>query len=356
MAEEDDASKTEDPSDKKLTDAKNKGEVAQSQEVRSWAILLGGVALLMIAGPWIADNVRRTVLPFIESPHAIDTDFEHLRLVMANTLSDIALILSPVFSVLMILAIMSSIVQFGLLFSSTKLKPDLAKLSLIKGVKRIISLKAIMEFLKGILKLIAVGVISFSLAIPLLQDIELMPQTDLVFTVDRIHTISVLLVSGTVAAMTVIAAADFAFQKYTFRKQMRMSKHEVKDEHKQQEGDPQIKARIRKLRIERAQQRMMAAVPEADVVVTNPTHYSVALSYKMEEMPVPKVVAKGVDHLAFRIREVATANDVPLVENPPLARALYASVEIDEEIPPEHFKAVAEVIGYIMRQRGDLPH
>ncbi|MGE4563162.1 MAG: flagellar biosynthesis protein FlhB [Rhodospirillales bacterium] len=356
MAEEDDATKTEDPSDKKLTDAKKKGQVAQSQEVKHWAILLGSGALLLIAGPWIADNVRRTVLPFVESPHAIDTDFENLRLVMANTLSEIALILSPVFVVLMILAIMSGIVQFGIVFSSSKIKPDLGKLSLIKGVKRIISSKAIMEFLKGILKIIAVGVISFSLAIPMLQDIELMPQTDLIFIVDRIHTISVLLVYATVAAMTVIAAADFAFQKYTFRKEMRMSKQEVKDEHKQQEGDPQIKARIRKLRMERAQQRMMAAVPEADVVVTNPTHYSVALSYKMEEMPAPKVVAKGVDHLAFRIREVATANDVPLVENPPLARALYASVEIDEEIPPQHFKAVAEVIGYIMRQRGDLPH
>jgi len=197
--------------------------------------------------------------------------------------------------------------------------------------------------------------VSFSMALPVLKDISLIPLIDLSLSLERIHTIAILLAVGTVGVMTLIAAADFAFQKHTFTKQMRMSKQELKDEYKQAEGDPQIKARIRKVRMERAQQRMMAQVPDADVVVTNPTHYSVALLYKMDEMPAPKVVAKGVDHLAMRIREVAQAHDVPLVENPPLARALYASVELDEEIPPEHFKAVAEVIGFVMRKRGELP-
>ena len=137
---------------------------------------------------------------------------------------------------------------------------------------------------------------------------------------------------------------------------MMMTRQEVKDEQKQADGDPIIKARIRKIRSEKAQQRMMAAVPEADVVVTNPTHYSIALTYKMEEMAAPRLVAKGVDHLAFRIRDIANANDIPIVENPPLARALYAGVELNEEIPPQHFKAVAEVIGYVMRLRGEAVH
>ena len=145
-------------------------------------------------------------------------------------------------------------------------------------------------------------------------------------------------------------------RKYQFTKQMRMSKQEVKDEHKQSEGDPQVKARIRALRQQRARERMMAAVPEADVVITNPTHYAVALKYDMEEMPAPKLIAKGIDTLAFRIREVAEAHDIPIVENPPLARALHASVELDEEIPPEHFVAVAEVIGYVMRMKGKTLH
>ena len=356
MAEEDDATKTEDPTDKKLADARKRGQVAQSQEIKSLAILMGATGLLMFAGPWIADMVRRTVLPFIETPDAVPVDFEHLRLVMANVVADVGLILTPLMATLFLLSIFSNIAQFGLFLSSEKVKPDWSKLSLVKGVKRLVSMRSIVEFLKGIFKLLAVAVVSFSLAIPMLDDIELIPQIELVFTLDRIHTLAVLMFAGTVGVMTAIAFADFVFQKYSFLKDMRLSKQEVKDEHKQQEGDPQIKARIRKLRMERAQQRMMAAVPEADVVVTNPTHYSVALSYRMEEMSAPVVVAKGVDHLAFRIREIAEANEVPLVENAPLARALYAAVEIDEEIPPEHFKAVAEVIGYVMRQRGELAH
>ena len=171
-----------------------------------------------------------------------------------------------------------------------------------------------------------------------------------------ILNIAILISAGTIAVMTAIAALDFMFQKYQFTKQMRMSKQEVKDEHKQSEGDPQVKARIRALRQQRARERMMAAVPEADVVITNPTHYAVALKYDMEEMPAPKLIAKGIDTLAFRIREVAEEHDIPIVENPPLARALHASVELDEEIPPEHFVAVAEVIGYVMRMKGKTLH
>jgi len=354
MAEEDDASKTEDPSDKKLADAKQKGQVVQSQEIKSWAILMGGLGLLIIAGPFVARNLRGAIRPFIEMPDSISADFEHLRFVLGNLLVDVGWILAPVLAVLFITAIAANVGQFGLILATEKVKPDWSKVSLLKGVKRLVSFKAIMEFLKGILKLIAVGVISLFLAIPLLQDIELIPQKDIIYSLDRIYLVAITLFAGTVAAMTVIAFADYVFQRHTFMKDMRMSKQEVKDEYKQQEGDPQIKARIRKLRQERAQQRMMAAVPDADVVVTNPTHYSVALSYKMDEMAAPKLVAKGVDHLAFRIREIAEAHDVPLVENPPLARALYAGVELDEEIPAEHFQAVAEVIGFVMRKRGLL--
>ncbi|MFQ5765106.1 MAG: flagellar biosynthesis protein FlhB, partial [Rhodospirillales bacterium] len=355
MAEEDESQKTEDPTDRKLSKAKEKGQVAQSQEIKSWMILLGGTAGLIVLAPFMATSIRRTVFPFVERPDAVPMDFEHLRMTLADVIGDVGLILFPLLVMLFVLAILANVAQFGFLFAPEKVKFDLTKLSLISGVKRLVSLKAIMEFLKGILKLVAVGVVSFSMALPMLNDITLIPMIDLEHSLNRIHTISILLAIGTVGVMTLIAAMDFAFQKYSFKKQMRMSKQELKDEHKQAEGDPHIKARIRKVRMERAQQRMMAAVPEADVVVTNPTHYSVALEYKMDTMPAPKVVAKGVDHLAFRIREVAEAHDVPLVENPPLARALYDGVELDEEIPPEHFKAVAEVIGFVMRQRGDLP-
>ena len=216
-------------------------------------------------------------------------------------------------------------------------------------------MKSVIEFVKGIFKLSIVTTVAFGLAIPLLADVQLIPAFDLVHTLDRIHDMAIVLIFATVAVMTAIAALDYLYQRHAFIKQMKMTKQEVKDEHKQSEGDPIIKSRIRRLRLERARQRMMAAVPRADVVITNPTHYAVALEYKMEEMPSPKLIAKGIDELAQRIREVAEENDIPVVENPPLARALYSAVDLDEEIPPEHYKAVAEVIGYVMRLKGKLP-
>jgi flagellar biosynthetic protein FlhB len=355
MAEEDDSQKTEEPSDRKLSRAKEKGQVAQSQEIKSWLILLGGTGALIALGPYMARGIRNVAMPFIESPQAIPVDFPNLHRLVADLSWDIGIILAPVLGLLFVLAAIANVAQTGLIFAPEKVQFDLSKLSLVTGIKRMVSTRALMEFLKGILKLVAVGAVSFSLALPMLDDIRLIPAMEIGQSMDRIQLIAVLLAVGTVGVMTLIAAVDYAFQRYAFRKQMRMSKHELKDEHKQSEGDPQIKARIRKLRMERAQQRMMAAVPSADVVITNPTHYAVALEYKMNEMRAPKVVAKGVDHLALRIRLVAEENDVPLVENPPLARALYASVELDEEIPPEHFKAVAEVIGYVLRLKGKLP-
>lgn len=354
MADEDDASKTEDPTDKKLQDARGKGQVAQSQEIKSWAVLLGGTAGLVLLAPFIANGVRKISLVFIENPHAISIDFEHLRKVMAETVIDIGFVLAPLFLILVILAFASNVGQFGLIWSPSKIKPDYSKISPLKGIKRMFSSTTVVEFLKGIAKLIIVGAVSFSLALPLLADIELIAQMDFLYSLDRIHLIAIYLAAGTVAVMTVIAALDLIYQKAKHAKEMRMSKQEVKDEHKQSDGDPQVKARIRQIRAERAQNRMMDSVPNADVIITNPTHYSIALEYKMESMSAPKLVAKGVDHLAFRIREMAEDNDIPIVENPPLARALYASVEIDEEIPSEHFTAVAEVIGFVMRQRGKL--
>jgi len=163
---------------------------------------------------------------------------------------------------------------------------------------------------------------------------------------------TILIIGLTLFVMTIVAAADYAYQRWDFLNKQKMSKQEVKDESRQAEGDPLVKSRLRQIRLERSRQRMMAAVPEATVVVTNPTHFSVALKYDRQTMPAPMVVAKGHDELALRIREVAKAHDVPLVENPPVARALYASVEVDEEIKPEHFQAVAEVISYVLRLSG----
>jgi len=351
MAEEDDASKTEEPTDKKLGDARNKGQVASSQEVKNFAILIGASIGLIAMASSIANNLRVMLFPFVQNPDSIDMDFSHLRSVFIGIAIDLAWILMPLFGVLVVAALFSNLAQSGLIWAGEKIKPDLSKLSIKSGAKKIMSTNALMEFTKSILKISLVALVSFGMALPLLIDIELLPQVSFLYSLEKIHEIAIALVTGTVAVMAVIAGLDFAYQKFKFAKEMRMSKQEVKDENKQSEGDPAIKGRIRQIRMERARKRMMDAVPDADVVITNPTHYSVVLKYEMDSMSAPKVVAKGVDHLAFRIREIAKAHDIPLVENPPLARALYAAVELDEEIPTDHFQAVAEVIGYVMRLR-----
>ena len=352
---EDDSSKIEDPTGKKLAKGREEGTVAMSAEIKSWMILLGSAFAVALFAPWMMRGVSHVGSTFIVEPHAVAMDFEHLRLMFSELFIRIGILLAPVMALLFTLAIFASVAQTGFMYSPKKLKPKLSKLSPKQGVKKIISVKSFIEFVKGIFKLSIVTAVAFGMAAPLLSDVELITSFDLLYTLDRMNDIAIVLISATVAVMTAIAALDYMYQRYAFIKQMKMTKHEVKDENKQSEGDPLIKSRIRRLRHERSMQRMMAAVPRADVVITNPTHYAVALEYKMEVMPSPRLIAKGMDELAHRIRDVAEENDIPVVENPLLARALYAAVELDEEIPPEHYKAVAEVIGYVMRLKGKLP-
>ncbi len=356
MAEEDDAQKTEDPTDKKLRNARSKGQVAASQEIKSWFVLMAGAGGLMFMAPFAADRIRMATIPYIEQAHMLAVDFEGMRQSLADLMLSVGLVMAPVFGLILLFALGGNLMQFGLLFAPEKIKPDVSKISLIKGMKRMFSLRALVEFTKGIFKLSLVAFIALALTIPMLDDMELLPAFSMGALLDRIQELVIVIAIASIAVMAAIAALDFIYQKYEFTKQMRMTKQEVKDEHKQAEGDPQVKAKIRALRQQRARERMMSNVPESDVVITNPTHFAVALKYDLDEMAAPKLVAKGVDTLAFRIREVAEENDVPIVENPPLARALYAAVELDEEIPPEHFVAVAEVIGYVMRLKGKTIH
>ena len=356
MAEEDDSQKTEDQTERKLSKAREKGQVGSSMEVKSWAILMGSLLTLSVTAPWMMGGIKNYSVGFIEKSYEINTDMGNLQALLIDALFKLGLYLSPLFVILVIVSLASSIMQSGFLWAPDKISPKLNKISVVSGFKRMFSVRALVEFVKGILKLGLVSLLMTAMVMPFLTDIELMPGFDLVDIVDRMFYMIIALSVGAMMVLTAIAVLDYIYQKLDHTKSLRMSRQEIKDEHKESEGDPQIKARIRKIRAERAQQRMMASVPKADVVITNPTHYAIALEYKMESMAAPKVLAKGVDHLALRIREVATENDVPIVENAPLARALYAAVEIDEEIPVEHYKAVAEVIGYVMRLKGDLPN
>lgn len=349
MAEQDNDAKTEKPTPKRLEQAREKGQVASSQDVKSWGMLAG--ALLCLAGllPGAAARLAATGRGFLDQADALSLDAANMQPALAALITDVVLAISPILGVLLAAAIVANVGQTGLIWAPERIAPQLSRISLSSGAKRLFSMRAMIEFAKGLLKLAAVGTICVFLGRSLLQDMALLPSVPTAGLLGRAGDVAVWLVAGTLAVLTLIAALDFAFQRLSLMKQLRMTKQEVRDEIKQSEGDPHVKAKIRRLRNERARTRMMAEVPKAAVVITNPTHFAVALAYDMAAMAAPKVVAKGVDTMARRIREVAEENEVPIVENPPLARALYAAVDLDEEIPVEHYQAVAQVIGYVMR-------
>ncbi len=358
MAEDtqDDSQKTEEPTQRRLEQAREKGQVAKSQEVNHWFMILAAALMIGVFGKTFAGGVAESLYTFIANPHAIRVDGSaELRALMFETFGQLGLAMLMPVSVMLLAAFIAGIIQNGFLFSTETIVPKLSKLSLFKGMKRLFSTRSVVEFVKGILKIAIVASVIVLLLWPEREVIFLVTAMDATQFMDALHGLAIRVLVGVLSIMTAIAAIDFLYQRQQHNKEMRMSKQDLKDEFKQSEGDPMIKARLRQIRTERARRRMMAAVPEADVVITNPTHYAVALKYDHEAMNAPVLVAKGADQVALRIREVAEEHDIPVVENPPIARALYDNVEMDQVIPAEHYKAVAEIIGYVMRLKGKMP-
>ncbi|HKT16579.1 MAG TPA: flagellar biosynthesis protein FlhB [Stellaceae bacterium] len=353
----DDADKeqrTEEPSGRKLARARLQGQVVQSREVNTWFMLMAATGLLLVAGPTIAHTIVKALAPFVMPGNFIGSDGDVHWELLENSLGQIAVALAVPMLVAVAAAIAGTVVQIGLLFATEKFKLDITRLSPIAGLQRLFSLRSSIELLKNIAKIGIVSLVAWWVAMPSLDQLKRMAAESAEHLPFELQHLVLRLMLGVLAVVTVLAFGDYAYQRLAFMRSMRMTKQEVKEEFKQAEGDPKIKARLRQIRNERARKRMMAAVPKASVVITNPTHYAVALQYELGSAGAPKVVAKGVDLLAQRIREIAREHDVPIVENPPLARALYAHVELDREIPPEHYKAVAEIISYVFRLKGKI--
>ena len=351
MSEQDKSQKTEEPTSKRLSEAHEKGQVAKSQEVSNWFVLSAAALVVSIFAESFARRLMTSVRPLLVSPHEISIDAEMLVQLLAHLGETVGLMLLPPLVLLAAAAIAGHVIQHRPMMALAKLKPTLSKISPAKGLKRMFSMQSVINLLKASVKIVLLGGVAIFVVWPDLQALPTMMTMPLDIVASRIMEIALLLSIGVVGALTALAMLDMIYQKWDFHQNQKMSRQEIKDETKQAEGDPQVKARIRQVRMERARKRMMAAVPTADVIITNPTHYAVALSYVDEEMAAPRLVAKGRDLIARRIREIAQAHDVPIVENPPLARALEADVEIDQEIPPHFYKAVAEVIGYVMGLR-----
>ena len=350
MAEEDDSGeRTEDPTQKRLDDALERGDVAKSQEVNTW-FMIAGATLVLSSFSGSIGEIKTPLRNLIANSWMVKTDGPGLLALAKNLEFALIAALGIPFLMLILAAIAGNILQHRLVWSGESLKPKLSKISPASGAKRIFGKQAIANFAKGLFKLIALGSVMTAILWPERHRLEAMLRFDPVAMVGSVFTLTLQLLGAVVAMLAVVAIADYFFQYRQWYERQKMSLREMKEEFKQSEGDPQVKGRIRQLRQARMKKRMMAAVPKASVVITNPTHYSVALAYE-RGMSAPVCVAKGIDLIALKIREVAGEHRVPIVENVPLARALYATVDIDQEIPVEHYHAVAEIIGYVMGLR-----
>jgi flagellar biosynthetic protein FlhB len=349
MAEDNDPeSQTEDPTQKRLDQALERGDVAKSQEINTWFMIAGGTLVVSTFSGSVGSGLLTPMRSLLANSGTIKTDGGNLLTLMQQIEVAVLAAVGVPLLMLVLAAIAGNMLQHRLVWSAESLIPKFSKLSPAAGFKRIFGKQAAANFLKGIGKLVALGAVMTAILWPERYRMEAMVHLDPAAMMSAITGMTVHLLGAVVAALAIIAIGDYFFQYRSWFQRQKMSLQEIKEEFKQSEGDPHIKGKIRQLRQQRSKKRMMAAVPKASVIITNPTHYSVALSYE-RGMSAPICVAKGVDNLAFKIREIAREHDIPIVENVPLARALYATAEIDQEIPVEHYHAVAEVIGYVIR-------
>ncbi|MDB5627119.1 MAG: flagellar biosynthetic protein FlhB [Tardiphaga sp.] len=344
---EDSDEKTHDPTQKRLDDAHAKGDVVKSQEVGTWFLMAGGTLVLSSFGNSIGAGIEMPMRNLIANSWMIRTDGAGLLALSKSLATSVLSAVGVPMLMLMLAAVAGNLIQHRFVFSTESLAPKFSKVSPVAGFSRVFGKQAFANFIKGLFKVIALGAVMVAVLWPERHRLDAMLHFDPAVILGTSVTLTLQVMSAVVAMLTAVAIGDYVFQYRSWYERQKMSLQEIKDEMKQSEGDPQIKGRLRQLRHAKMKKRMMAAVPKASVIITNPTHYAVALSYE-RGMSAPICVAKGVDAIALKIREVAGAHNIPIVENVPLARALYASAKIDDEIPVEHYQAVAQVIGYVM--------
>jgi flagellar biosynthetic protein FlhB len=351
MADErDDTERSEDPTPKRLEEAIKRGDVVKSHEVNTWFIIAAGTLVLMSFATPMASSLETTLRGLIARSYAIPTDGPALAGLTQKLAFEVLGAVAIPFLLFALAAIAGNAIQHRLVFSTEPIRPQLSKISPAAGLKRLFSKQALINFVKGLVKLALIGAVMTMLLWPERRRLAGLAATDPAMILPVTRSLTLQMLGAVVAILALIAAADYLFQYRQWFERQKMSFRELKEEFRQTEGDPMVKGKIRQLRQARQRKRMIAAVPKASVVITNPTHFAVALQYE-RGMNAPVCLAKGADLIARKIREVAEQHGIPIVENPPLARALHGTVEVDQEIPPEHYRAVAEIIGYVMKLR-----
>ncbi|MDX2331024.1 flagellar biosynthesis protein FlhB [Campylobacter hepaticus] len=342
----DDEEKTEEPTSKKIEDARKEGNVPKSQDAAAVVSLIVGITILLFMIDFIGQRVV-ALYRYYQSFIGVEFNLRLIQAIMVESIFEILIILAPVVLSIMIAGILGNVMQFGFLFTTKPITPNLDKINPLKGLKNLFSLKKLVESLKIILKVSIVFIIAFIVFLRFIQELPRVELYNIVNQLIWLRDKTIILVAVVIIAFLIIAVLDLFLVRFQYFKSLRMSKQEIKDEYKQMEGDPQVKSRIRRLQMEAARRRMIQDVAGADVVITNPTHYAVAIRYDTSKEQAPRIVAKGVDFLALRIKKVAYENNVVVYENPPLARELYKVCDINDLIPREMFKAVAEVLGFV---------
>ncbi|PPD14581.1 MAG: flagellar biosynthesis protein FlhB [Methylobacterium sp.] len=342
--------KTEEPTERRIEQSIERGEVPKSMEAATFLVLAGGTLALLITGMIGLSGFVAGMRGYIENAHQVSINQAGLMSVFVEGTRTMATVLALPFIFAMVAGLASGLIMHKPLWTTEPMVPKFNRISPLAGFKRIFGKEALVQFAKSFVKFTIVSALLFYVLWPERKHIGNIVQLEPGMILDITWSLSLKLLGGVLAVYAFVAAADILYQRFTWRQRLKMTREELKQEFKETEGSPEIKAKLRKIRSERLRQRMMAAVPQSSVIITNPTHYAVALKYEAG-MNAPVLVAKGLDLVALKIREIATTHEIAIVENPPLARALHAQVEIDEEIPEEHYKAVAEVIGYVMRLR-----
>ena len=352
---QDDDSRTEEPTEKKISDAIEKGNVPVSKEA---SVLVSFLAILLIGSFATVSGAQRlaqVLARFIDDAEGIELGNGADAIMLTRVVGlEVGRFLIPIVAILMVGGLAAAWCQNAPRVVGERIRPDLSRISLGKGWKRIFGVEGLVEFAKALFKFTTIAVVALVLLRSdqnILVNAMFTDPSDLPETILRL---AMRLLSGVAIATIVLVAADLVWARTNWRRKLRMSRRDIKDEHKQMEGDPLVKARMRSLARDRARNRMMAGIPKATLVIANPTHFAVALRYDRDEDAAPFVVAKGQDLIALKIRQIAEDNGIPVIENKELARALYPAVEIDRMIPQQFYRAVAEVIYYVYSRDNDM--
>ncbi len=347
MADES-AAKTEEPTPKKLADARKKGDVAKSMDIPQLASLAGAFGVMAIGGGWFLRDMAMSLLPFVAHPDEIELSGAGAMQVATQAGMAAAPLTITVLAAAGVAGGIGYLAQTGFMLTGEKLKPEAKKISPLEGFKRLFGPEGLFQFVKSVLKILVTGWVAWVVLNPRAAELTALASMEPISMLPLTADLSRALFFAVLAFLVVTSGVDWFWQRQRFTARMRMSREELKEEFKQSDGDPHVKAKQRQIRAERSRRRMMQNVPNATVVIMNPTHYAVALRYEAGQTAAPECVAKGMDDLALRIRALAEDSGVAVIEDAPLARALYAAVDVDQQIPEAHFEAVAKIIGFVM--------